>query len=61
MPQKPRKLPKNWQKPTKAKRRKRSSEENDIGKYCVAFAVGFTLVGAGLILGWTVGWLFPAF
>lgn len=61
VPQKPRKLHKNWQKPIKAKRRKRSSEENDIGKYCVAFAVGFTLVGAGLILGWTAGWLFPAF
>ncbi|KAH9622668.1 hypothetical protein KSS87_015597 [Heliosperma pusillum] len=52
---------KSWQKPSKAKRRKRGSQDNDIGKYAVVFAVGFTLVGAGLILGWTVGWLMPSF
>lgn len=62
MAQKPRKkLHKSWQKATKGKQRRRDSQENDIGKYAVAFAVGFTLVGAGLILGWTVGWLLPAF
>lgn len=62
MPQNPRKLHKNWQKSAKAKRRKRVlGGNNDIGRYCVAFAVGFTLVGAGLILGWTVGWLLPTF
>ncbi|KAK2992753.1 hypothetical protein RJ640_023266 [Escallonia rubra] len=27
----------------------------------VAFAVGLSLAGAGLLLGWTTGWLFPAF
>ncbi|XP_021760281.1 uncharacterized protein LOC110725123 [Chenopodium quinoa] len=59
IPYNPRKkLHKSWQ---KAKRRRRGSQENDIGRYAVAFAVGFTLVGAGLILGWTVGWLLPAF
>lgn len=62
MAHKPRKrLHKDWQKAIKAKRRKRYSQENDIGKYAVAFAVGFTLVSAGLILGWTVGWMLPAF
>lgn len=54
-------LRKGWQKAIKAKRRKRYLQENDIGKYAVAFAVGFTLVSAGLILGWTVGWMLPAF
>lgn len=58
LPWKPHTPRKKVQKP---KRRRRGSQENDIGKYAVAFAVGFTLVGAGLILGWTVGWLLPAF
>lgn len=31
----------------------------DITTYAVAFALGLSLVGAGLILGWTVGWMFP--
>ncbi|KAL9234560.1 hypothetical protein vseg_009418 [Gypsophila vaccaria] len=57
-PQIPRKP---WQRSSRTKRRKKTSQENDIGKYAVAFAVGFTLVGAGLILGWTVGWLLPVF
>lgn len=61
MPSKPENPRKTWQKSSKTKRRKRASQENDIGKYTVAFAVGFTLVGAGLILGWTVGWLLPVF
>lgn len=62
MQQKPRKLHKSLQKSSsRGKRRKRGSQGNEIGKYAVAFAVGFTLVGAGLILGWTVGWLLPAF
>nr|GEV30684.1 alanine--tRNA ligase [Tanacetum cinerariifolium] len=34
------------------------SNKPDIGKYAVAFAVGLGLVGAGLLLGWTVGWMF---
>ncbi|XP_071716730.1 uncharacterized protein [Rutidosis leptorrhynchoides] len=32
--------------------------KHDLGKYAVAFAVGLGLVGAGLLLGWTVGWMF---
>ncbi|XP_074263408.1 uncharacterized protein LOC141586170 [Silene latifolia] len=61
LPKKPQKSRKNWQKSSRGKRRKRGSQENDIGKFAVVFAVGFTLVGAGLILGWTVGWLLPTF
>lgn len=30
----------------------------DVCRYAVVFALGMGLVGAGLILGWTVGWLF---
>ncbi|KAH9625227.1 hypothetical protein KSS87_004508 [Heliosperma pusillum] len=61
LPKKPQKSSKNWQKSSRGKRHKRGSQENEIGKFAVAFAVGFTLVGAGLILGWTVGWLLPTF
>ncbi|KAL8208095.1 hypothetical protein R6Q57_007507 [Mikania cordata] len=32
--------------------------QHDVGKYAIAFAVGLGLVGAGLLLGWTVGWMF---
>ncbi|KAI3741389.1 hypothetical protein L1987_59061 [Smallanthus sonchifolius] len=32
--------------------------KHDLGVYAVAFAVGLGLVGAGLLLGWTVGWMF---
>jgi len=28
-------------------------------KYAIAFAVGLGLAGAGLLLGWTLGWLLP--
>lgn len=31
--------------------------EQNIGKYAVVFAVGLGIVGAGLLLGWTVGWM----
>lgn len=61
VPHKPRKLRNPSHKPAKGKQRRRSPQGTDIGKYAVAFAVGFTLVGAGLILGWTVGWLLPSF
>lgn len=30
-------------------------------KYVVAIALGLSLVGAGLLLGWTVGWMLPHF
>ncbi|KAL8192614.1 hypothetical protein R6Q57_027799 [Mikania cordata] len=32
--------------------------KHDLGMYAVAFAVGLGLVGAGLLLGWTAGWMF---
>ncbi|KAL5792213.1 hypothetical protein ACOSP7_000807 [Xanthoceras sorbifolium] len=59
MPQKGRKLRKNWQKAAKGKRRKQGHPRNDMSKYAVAFALGLGLVGAGLLLGWTVGWMLP--
>lgn len=34
---------------------------NNISKCAVAFAIGLGLAGAGLLVGWTVGCLFPAF
>ena len=33
--------------------------KSDITTYAVAFALGLSLVGAGLLLGWTVGWMLP--
>ncbi|KAI9090359.1 hypothetical protein K1719_028694 [Acacia pycnantha] len=30
-----------------------------ITTYAVAFALGLSLVGAGILLGWTVGWMLP--
>ncbi|KAM0000662.1 hypothetical protein Hdeb2414_s0418g00889401 [Helianthus debilis subsp. tardiflorus] len=42
-----------------AKKRTQEKRGNcDLGVYAVAFAVGLGLVGAGLLLGWTVGWMF---
>ncbi|KAE8077710.1 hypothetical protein FH972_016246 [Carpinus fangiana] len=40
-------------------KRKRCRQRNEIRKYAVAFAVGLGLASAGLLLGWTMGWLFP--
>ncbi|XWS76860.1 hypothetical protein CRYUN_Cryun01aG0214200 [Craigia yunnanensis] len=54
-----RKLRKSWQKTGKGKRGKRGQPRPDITKYAVAFALGLSLVGAGLLLGWTVGWMLP--
>lgn len=31
----------------------------DVTTYAVAIALGLSLVGAGLLLGWTVGWMLP--
>ncbi|KAL0732214.1 hypothetical protein Bca4012_008423 [Brassica carinata] len=41
------------------KRKQRGKKKGEIGRYMMAFALGFSLIGAGLLLGWTVGWLFP--
>ncbi|CAL5383174.1 unnamed protein product [Camellia sinensis] len=61
MPNKSWKLPKRCQKPAKGKRGKRGRPRRGISKFAVAFAVSLSFVGAGLILGWTVGWMLPTF
>ncbi|EOA38227.1 hypothetical protein CARUB_v10009708mg [Capsella rubella] len=42
----------------KRKQRREKKKKGEIGRYMMAFAVGFSLIGAGLLLGWTVGWFF---
>ncbi|XP_042481351.1 uncharacterized protein LOC122061888 isoform X2 [Macadamia integrifolia] len=44
----------------KAVERKRGAPKGHISKYAVAFALGLGLASAGLLLGWTMGWLLPA-
>lgn len=44
----------------KAEKRKINNRKCGIGKCVVAFAVGLSLAGAGLLLGWTMGWMFPS-
>lgn len=56
-PNRGRKLRKSMQKAAKGKRGKQSRPKHDTSKYAVAFALGLGLVGAGLLLGWTVGWM----
>lgn len=58
-PYKAKKQRKSWQKATKGRRGKRAQPRYDISKYAVAFALGLSLVGAGLLLGWTIGWMLP--
>ncbi|XP_004502673.1 uncharacterized protein [Cicer arietinum] len=43
----------------RADKRKSSDRKRGIRKCVVAFAVG-CLAGAGLLLGWTMGWMFPS-
>jgi len=43
------------------KRVNRGRPRHDITKFAVAFALGLSLVGAGLLVGWTVGWMLPPF
>ncbi|KAF5464485.1 hypothetical protein F2P56_014558 [Juglans regia] len=50
---------KNWQKATKRRRVQRGRSRHDIKRYAAVFALGMSLVGAGLLLGWTVGWMLP--
>lgn len=45
----------------KDKGEQRRKPDHDMTKYAVAFALGLSLVGAGLLLGWTVGWMLPHF
>ncbi|KAE8693650.1 hypothetical protein F3Y22_tig00110794pilonHSYRG00023 [Hibiscus syriacus] len=58
-PYKSQKMQKDWQKTGKERRGKRGRPRPDITKYAVALALGLGLVGAGLLLGWTVGWMLP--
>lgn len=44
----------------KAAKRKGSPPGHKISKCVVAFAVGLSLAGAGLFLGWTMGCFFPS-
>ncbi|XP_017701844.2 uncharacterized protein LOC103719022 [Phoenix dactylifera] len=41
------------------RRKGRKQETYNICKYVVVFAFGLGLAGAGLLLGWTMGWLLP--
>lgn len=52
---------KSRDKGTKGKQGKLGRPSHDITKYAVALALGLSLVGAGLFLGWTVGWMLPPF
>ncbi|XP_062091371.1 uncharacterized protein LOC133797479 [Humulus lupulus] len=45
----------------RGKGEKQRQPDHDLTKYAVAFALGLSLVGAGLLLGWTVGWMLPHF
>ncbi|KAK2353545.1 hypothetical protein QL285_091154 [Trifolium repens] len=55
-------------KPLNRKRKFVNDKQEKIGKaksdvsttYDVAFSLGLSLVGAGLLLGWTVGWMLPS-
>ncbi|KAK9093932.1 hypothetical protein Scep_025401 [Stephania cephalantha] len=60
MPYKAGQWKKSKHKPKKDKRAGGRSRY-DISKYAVIFAVGLGLAGAGLLLGWTMGWLLPMF
>ncbi|WJX34258.1 hypothetical protein P8452_22386 [Trifolium repens] len=42
------------------KRKISSNKKCGIGKCVAALAVGLSLAGAGLLLGWTMGWMFPS-
>jgi hypothetical protein len=44
-------------KPGMRKRRSKRGNKPSAAKYAVGLALGMSLVGAGLLLGWTVGWM----
>ncbi|GER37314.1 phospho-N-acetylmuramoyl-pentapeptide-transferase [Striga asiatica] len=48
-----------WLKCSNRKRAKKARDVLDAGKYAIVFALGLGLVGAGLLLGWTIGWMLP--
>ncbi|KAI4337985.1 hypothetical protein L6164_016344 [Bauhinia variegata] len=43
------------------RKKKNSKRRHGIRKCAFAFAVGLGLAGAGLLLGWTMGWMFPIY
>ncbi|KAF5733526.1 hypothetical protein HS088_TW17G01071 [Tripterygium wilfordii] len=59
MTYKGRKLRKCRHRSSKGKQYKEGVGRVDISKYAVVFALGLSLVGAGLLLGWTVGGMLP--
>ncbi|CAK9136913.1 unnamed protein product [Ilex paraguariensis] len=59
MPLKTRKMRRSWQKAAKGRRAQCDRPRCDISKYAIVFALGLGIVGAGLLLGWTVGWMLP--
>uniref|UniRef100_A0A7N0TBI6 Uncharacterized protein n=1 Tax=Kalanchoe fedtschenkoi TaxID=63787 RepID=A0A7N0TBI6_KALFE len=59
-PQKARKLKRSLQKRLGGKGSKPGRSRFSLCRYGLAVALGLGLVGAGLLIGWTVGWLFPA-
>ncbi|KAK7338076.1 hypothetical protein VNO77_18674 [Canavalia gladiata] len=50
---------KRKQKMSNVKQERHAKPKCDITTYAVAIALGLSLVGAGLLLGWTVGWMLP--
>ncbi|KAL7083105.1 hypothetical protein ACP275_14G141400 [Erythranthe tilingii] len=44
----------------RSKRAKGSRPWYEVGRYAIVFALGLGLVGAGLLLGWTIGWMLPS-
>lgn len=42
-----------------ANKRSKLNRYYEVCKYSVVFAVGLGLIGAGLLLGWSLGWILP--
>lgn len=61
LPSLPQKNKRPQKKSARAKRAKRARPKYDLSRYAVVFALGLGLVGAGLLLGWSVGWMLPTF
>lgn len=61
MSDKGRKLRKSLHRNDRGKWIEQGGPSHDITKYAVSFALGLSLVGAGLLLGWTMGWMLPPF
>ncbi|XP_016472600.2 uncharacterized protein LOC107794611 [Nicotiana tabacum] len=61
LPWVPQKTKRPRKKYARVKRAKRACSKYDLSRYAVVFALGLGLVGAGFLLGWTVGWMLPTF